>query len=64
MTVELVMGRLGSAAKQLAKPYRSDSAQAARGFALGGVAFTLANLLLARYLTIHEYALFALRRRP
>jgi O-antigen/teichoic acid export membrane protein len=38
----------------------SKSLQAAVGFGAGGVAFALANLLLARYLTPLDFALFAL----
>jgi O-antigen/teichoic acid export membrane protein len=38
----------------------SKSMQAAVGFGAGGIAFALANLLLARFLTPLEFALFAL----
>ena len=39
---------------------RSKSMQAAVGFGIGGAAFALANLLLARFLSPLEFALFAL----
>jgi len=52
--------RLGIILGQLGGLLRSDSTQAALGFALGGVVFALANLLLARYLSTFDYAVFAL----
>jgi O-antigen/teichoic acid export membrane protein len=51
---------MAAAARKLAGMLRSDSTQAALGFALGGVIFALANLLLARHLSTYDYAVFAL----
>lgn len=52
--------RAGALLARIHKLARSKSVQAAAGFGIGGVAFALANLLLARYFTPLDYALFAL----
>ena len=44
----------------LAKLTRSSSLRAALGFGLGGVAFALGNLLLARFMPVDEYGRYAL----
>jgi O-antigen/teichoic acid export membrane protein len=56
----LLGDKIGGRRVNLSRLLKSSSLQAALGFGMGGAAFALGNLLLARFLPIDEYGRYAL----